>query len=141
MKNILWMMMILMVAGGCTAQRKPSQRFVTVDKATLQVFAKGIQQADGKHAGTGYTIEFQALPGVEITALYIAGNQVKFEQFEYNNKRFLAAVIYKDSDDHLVPASLPVSHKGAAMIYYQMNDRKYYTTIEAFEHAVPVTGK
>jgi hypothetical protein len=138
--RILMIMAIISTAFlSCKCSSKMSSKIFTVESATRQGFVKGMQQPDGKHAGTSYTIIYTATKDAEVTNLYIGTKEVSFESFLYEGKNYLSATIYTIEEDAF-KSSLPLAYKGEALILYSINGKKYQHIIEQFDAKEKVEG-
>lgn len=126
----------------CKCSSKMNTKNFSVESATKQGFVKGIQQPDGKHAGTTYSVTYSANPNVEITNFYLGTKELEFESFMHEGKNYITATLYtNDSKNIEKSASLPLAYQGEALILYKMNEKKYQYIIEKFESVAKVEGK
>lgn len=140
MIRLLALSVVLVALISCKSSSKmQSENFVVVS-AEQQGFIKGMQQEDGRHAGTAYTIVYEAKGDVKIEKLFIDRMQAPFEYFEFEGKNYVSATIYSvDESSYPVNSDLATDFRG--LIVYSVGEKTYQQIIRQFEVRDTSVGK
>lgn len=142
MKSILTILLVISMAFACSSTKnKMNDKHLEIVSATRQGFVKGMQQPDGKHAGTSYSVIYKMKEGVEILHLFIGDRSIEFEAFVHEEKNYLTTIVFKDITDNFKNTALPIVYEGAGLIQYQYKGKLYYNIIEKFEPKEKIEGQ